>query len=341
MKEQFTLDEVRELEHKLTKEPNDSDKMNALAIAYLSCREVGSYNKAYDLFRKAFEVAPSVKTATNYAYQIITDEEDYEGGIDLLQVFVDREPKSFMPYNLIAYAFLHSGNYQQANLYFEKANTLSTKKRAEILHNLALSENHLGNTQRALSLYEQAIAIYDEDNESKFNKALCQVELGQRNNIDQIIQEIIKSDAYKNSTAWVSCTDLAQLSYLNGDMKQAYELFMQSRFSYDLLSFPELCYLLLKYDDQKLKELTEKEIKEKMSWIAELNNPEDDDYDDYTEEERRQNISELNVEISKLKNLRLRSGNQPILKATSLYKAVFCGCMLYDCKQHGTPFDDE
>lgn len=339
MNEQCNIDDIRQLESSLLKNPNDTDLMNKLAIGYLSCREAESFNKVDGLLKKAFETKPFIKTANNYAYQIITDWDNYEKGIEILQPFVDKEPKSFMPYNLIGYAYLMKENYEKAKLYFEKAMTLSQTEMVEIIHNLAVCENQINNPSKALTLYEKSIEIMDKDNESKFNKAICQIELGQTSEIDRIIHEVRKSEAYKDPTAWVSCTDLSQLCYLKNDFKQAYEILMESP-NFDLQSYPEFCYLLLKFNESKFNELAEEEIESKKTWIADLNDPEDEEYDDYTEKERVAEIQKLNKEIETITTLRQNLINPPELKPSELYKTIFCGCMFYDCKIHGTQFDD-
>ncbi len=340
MNEKYNIDEIRELENSLSKNPNNTDLINKLALGYLSCREANSFNKVDELLKKAFEIRPTIKTSNNYAYQIITEWDDYEKAIEILQPFVDKEPKSFMPYNLIGYAYLMKENYEKAKFYFEKAMTLSQTEMVEIIHNLAVCENHLDKPHKALTLYEKAISIMDNDNESKFNKALCQIELGLDSEINNIIEKIKLSEAYKDPTAWVSCTDLSQLCYIKKDMNQAYELLMESPFSVDLLSYPEFCYLLLEINESKFNELVKEEIKSKESWIADLKNPEDEEYENYTEEERVADIKKLNDEIEKIKTLRQKLINPPELKPSELYKTIFCGCMFYDCKIHGTRFDD-
>jgi tetratricopeptide (TPR) repeat protein len=339
MKEQYSIDDIKQFENSLSKNPNDTDIMNKLAIGYLSCIEADSYNKVDDLLKKAFEIKPSIKTSNNYAYQLITDWNDYQKGIEILQPFVDKEPKSFMPYNLIGYAYLLQENYEKAKFYLEKAMVLSQTEMVEIIHNLAVCESQLNNHRRALTLYEKSIEIMDKDNESKFNKAVCQIELGQTSEIDRIIQEIRSSEAYKDPTAWVSSIDLSELCYLKNDLKQAYDLLMESP-SFDFESYPEFCYLLLKYNGSKFDELKEKEIESKKSWIADLINPEDEDYDDYTEDERESEVNNLNNEIERINNLRQTLIEQPIIKPVELYKTIFCGCLFYDCKMHGTQFDD-
>ncbi|NLR95079.1 tetratricopeptide repeat protein [Flammeovirga agarivorans] len=339
MNEQYNINDIRQLENGLTKNPNDTDLINKLAIGYLSCREADSFNKVDGLLKKAFEIKPSIKTANNYAYQIITDWDDYERGIEILQPFIDKEPKSYMPYNLIGYAYLMKENYEKAKFYFEKALTLSQTEMVEIIHNLAVCENYLDNPQKALTLYDKSIELMDKDNESKFNKAVCQIELGLTSEIDQIIQKIRKSESYKDLTAWVSCTDLSQLCYLNNDLKQAYDILMESP-NFDLQSYPEFCYLLLKYNDSKFNELAEEEVESKKSWIADLNDPEDEEYEDYTEQERLAEIKKLNEEIEIIRTLRQKLINPPEIKPSELYKTIFCGCLFYDCKIHGTQFDE-
>jgi tetratricopeptide (TPR) repeat protein len=340
MNQQYSIEEIKQLEITLSKNPTDTDLINKLAIGYLSCSEAESFNQVDELLEKAYEINPTIKTSNNYAYQIITDWYGYDLGIEILQPFVDKKPKSFMPYNLIGYAYLMKGNYEKAKSYFQEAMTLSQTEMVEIIHNLAVCESHLGNPHKAMHLYERAIAIMDKENESKFNKALCLVELGLDSDITKIIEEIKLSEAYTHPTAWVSCTDLSQLCYLKNDMKQAYDLLMESPFSFDLLSYPEFSYLLLKYNKSKYSKIEKKTIQEKESWLTRLNNIEDEEYEDYSEEERTTEGKKLNSEIEAIKKLGQKLVNPPEIKPSELYKTISCGCMLYDCKIHGNQFDD-
>ncbi|WP_162304597.1 tetratricopeptide repeat protein [Maribellus luteus] len=340
MNEQYNIEEIRQLEKNLSEKPDDTDLMNKLAIGYLNCREADSFNKVDDLLKKAFEIKPSIKTSNNYAYQIITDRDDYEKGIEILKPFVDKKPKSFMPYNVIGYAYLMKGNYEKAKFYFEKAMTLSQTEMVEIIHNLAVCENHLGNPQKALNLYDKSIAINDKDNESKFNKAVCLYELGSHSEIEEIIQTIRKSAAYKDSTAWVSSSELSELYYLQGDLQNAYDFFLQNPFTPDLISDLVSSFLLFNYDKPKFQKLVNEQVGEKNEWINELNDPKDEDYYDYSDEERIEQTKKLENEIHTLKSIELHLTKPPQLNPAKLYMTTFCGCMLYDCKIHRTQFDE-
>ncbi len=340
MNEQYNIDEIRQLEKILLEKPDDTDLMNKLAIGYLSCREANSFNKVDDLFKEAFKIKPSIKTANNYAYHIITDWDDFEKGIEILQPFVDKKPKSFMPYNLIGYAYLMKENYEKAKFYFEKAMTLSQIEIVEIIHNLAVCENHLGNPKKAFNLYDKSIAINDKDNESKFNKAVCQYELGLNIEIEDTIQKIKTSVAYKDSTALVSSSELSELYYLQGDLQNAYDFLKQNPFTPDLISDMVSSFLLCNYDKPMFQKLVNEQVGEKSEWINELNDPKDEDYCNYTDTERIEQIKTLENEIHTLKNLELHLTEPPKLNPVKLYMTTFCGCMFYDCKVHRTQFEE-
>jgi len=339
MNKQYDINEIRQLEYELSKNPYDTDLMNKLAIGYLSCSDANGYSKVDDLFEKAYKIKPSIKTANNYAYQIITDWFGYEEGIKILQPFINKEPKSFMPYNLIAYAYLMSKDYAKAKFYYEKAMTLSQTELVEINHNLAVCENQLNNHQNALTLYEKSITIKDKENLSKYNKALTHIELNQTSEIDQIVREIKKSEAYKSPSATVSNIDLAQLYYINRNFKKAYELLIENPNIY-LQAFPELSYLLLKFNKSKFDEIANEEIENIKSMIVDLNNPTDEEYNDYSEQERIAEIKKLHNEIETIKTLKQKLINPPDLKPSKLYQTMFLDCLFYDCKIHGTQFDD-
>ena len=339
MNKKYDINEIRHLEYELSKNPYDTDLMNELAIGYLSCSDANGYSKVDDLLEKAYKIKPSIKTANNYAYQVITDWLDYKEGIKILQPFINKEPKSFMPYNLIAYAYLMSKDYTKAKFYYEKAMILSQTERVEINHNLAVCENQLNNHKKALTLYEKSISIMDNENLSKYNKALTHIELNQTSEIDLIVREIKESLAYKSPSAAVSNIDLAQLYYNIRNFKKAYELLIENP-SFYLQSFPELSYLLLKFNKSIFDEIANEEIENIKTMIFDLNNPTNEEYNDYNEQERIVEIKKLRNEIETIRTLKQKLVNPPDINPSKLFKTMFLDCLFYDCKVHGTQFDD-
>ncbi len=101
MNAHYSLDRIRQMENKLSNNCTDTALLNSLAIAYLTNPEADGYNKADDLLKRAYTIKTSIKTANNFAYQLICDGFEYQKGIDILQPFVDLHPRSYMPYNLL------------------------------------------------------------------------------------------------------------------------------------------------------------------------------------------------------------------------------------------------
>lgn len=337
----YSLEDLKQLDLELTKNPFDMDLMNKLAISCMYWEHLDEYvDRADELLEKAFDLAPSIKSANNYAYQIIMDRNDFEKGIEILQPYINKGPNSFMPYVLIGYAYLMIENYKFAETYFEKAINLEPTELFPIYHNLGVCKCHLNQLETALELFEKSILIEDNGNESKYNKAICQVELGDFSEIDSIIDEIRNSDVYQEPFVNVCNIDLSLLCYLMNDFKKAYDLLMESP-NFDLFSHPELCFLLQQYNASKYDELVEELIERTNSWIAKLNNPEYEFYDRYTEEERLAEIQEENVELEEIMSLKERLVEPPKIKSLELYKTLYCGCLLYDCKVHNTAFKDE
>ncbi len=335
---QYNIEEIERLKKILALNKRDTDVMNKLAIAYLDNDQ--AYYIAQGLFKRAYKLNPSIKTANNYACLLIVQDWLFEEGIEILQPFIESNPKSDIPYNLIAYAYLRLEKYKIAAEYFEKAKNLSRSPRVEILHNLAYCKNNLGQTQEALELYNQAIQIQDDHNESKYNAALCKVELGLDFDLDQLIEFIRNSDAYKQKHVWISNIQLSMLCYFKGKYKKAYELMLESN-ELGILGFPEFSFLLLKYNKYLYDELKKQQIEKNQEYINELYDTEDEDYEDYTEEERFERIQELKEEINTILYQEARLTRFPKdTKPIDLYEYIFCGCMYFDCKKHGNQFDD-
>ncbi len=338
MTQETNIPEIKQLELELQNNPLDVSLMNQLAIAYLPHNEI-SYGKTLELLHRAFEISPSIKTANNYAYQLIAEWYECEKGIEVLLPFMDQKPKSYMPYALIGYAYLMIENYSNAESYLEKANSLSPTEKVEIIHNLGLSKSHLKKHSEAMALYEKSIEIMDSDNLSKYNKALCHIDLHQNKQVNKLINEIRKTEAYQDPTGDVSNLDLSLLSFLNNDLEQAYQLLMENdNFRYPFE--PEVCYLLLKFNPSKYQELAAEEIESAANLIKDIKNPKSEDYANFSDQERATEIIELQEEIEKIKNTELELKNIPEVKTKESYRSIFCGCLFYDCKMHGTAFDD-
>jgi hypothetical protein len=337
MKNEYTLAKIREFEKSLNLNPSDTDLMNKLAIGYLNVPDAGGFNEVTVMLEKAYNIKPSIKTANNYAYQLITDWEEYEKGIALLQDYIQEEPNSHMPYNLIGYAQLMSKDYIEAIRNFK----ISLKKKTEVdtIHNLAMANNLIGENQNAIELYNEICNINHVDNRTLYNKAVTAIELKKFVEINPIIVRIKNSKEYNENAPWISNLDLSLLYYSNNELEKAYQI-LSENLNIWLSDSPEFGYLLLKYNKSKFKELVADEIAHILDWIKDYHDPEDKEYKNLTEEEKSIEINELLKKIEMIKRLEIKHSTKPKINFKSLYKTIGCGCMLYDCKLHQNEYDD-
>ena len=323
MSQEHQINEIQQLEELLSTHPTDSSIMSQLAIGYLNCREAERYEKAASLFKQAFELSPSVETATNYAYFLMIERREYEEGIELLRTFIDQKPKSLIPYNLIGFAYLCLENYGEAVDYFAQAMCFMPVAQRDIIHNFAFCKHHLGELKEAIELYDQAIALGDQYHQSLFNKALCQAELGHQEDVNHALKILRHKEAYQDPVM------LSQLCYVNNNMEWAYELLMED-LQFSLLGYPELCYVLLQHNRPKFDELLAKQLEWYQSLIAETNDPANEDYDSYSEEERVAQSMMYQKATEQLKNLSTQLLTPPMVTPVSLASFVVGSKMLYD-----------
>jgi hypothetical protein len=339
MKNEYTIEEIRSLESELNLNPSDTNLMNKLAIAYLNVPDAGGWNDIDELFRKAHSLTPGIKTANNYAYQMICDWNECKKGIDLLEPFIESSPKSYMPYNLIGYAYLLVNRAEEAEYYFQKSSDLANAFISEIVHNLAVSKSYLGKIQEAVDLNKIVIGNEDLNNQALFNLGVNYAKVKEHRKVDKLIKELIVSEEYTNNNVWVSNIELSQLSYSNGNLELAYEL-IKNESNFWISSFPEFAYILNKFDKPKFNELIDKEIKMETEWLDELKNPDEEELLESTSEEREEESKQRLKNISRLEKLEDELRIAPKLEIRELYQIGHCGCMLYDCKVHETMFDE-
>jgi predicted RNA-binding protein with EMAP domain len=337
MKYKYSIAEIRETEKSLNLNPSDSNLMNKLAIGYLNVPDAGGFNEVTKLLEKAYKIKPSIKTANNYAYQLITDWEEYEKGIKILKGYIQKIPNSHMPYNLIGYAQLMTQEYIEAITNFKIS--LNKKNEVDTIHNLAMANNLLDDNQNALALYNKICNMNDVDNRTLYNKAVTLIELKKFTEIHPLVERIKNSKEYNENPPWVSNLDLSVLYLSNDELEKAYELLSQD-LNVWLSDSHELGYLLLKYNKSKFNELVENEIEHILDWIKDYQDPEDEEYKDMTEKEKSIEINELLVKIENIKRLEIKHATKPKINFKSLYQTVGCGCMLYDCKVHQNEYDD-
>lgn len=324
----YSIEKIKQMKKKFSINCNDTTLLNSLAIAYLMNTEANGYNKVDDLLRQAYTINPSVKTANNYAYQLICDNFEYQKGIDILQPFVDLKPRSYMPYNLLGFAYLKSKRYEQANKYLRIAMELSNNKNLSICNNLAVSLSLNNLNEEAYQLYTNI--LYKEPiTETMYNKAIASVELGS-SDISSLIEQIHKSTSYMSS---IDNIDLSVLYYLINDYHSSYKCLIENC-NFSLLEWKSLSFVLYHNNRRKFEEIKQDAICQRELWKKDFYG--NVDYDDCSENE----IDSLNNDIQELDKLECHLMCPPVVNTKELYHTLPIGCMLFDCKVCNNPFDD-
>lgn len=324
----YSIGKIKQMEKKLSSDCNDAALLNSLAIAYLMNPEANGYNKVDGLLKQAFTINPSVKTANNYAYQLICDNFEYQKGIDVLQPFVDLTPRSFMPYNLLGFAYLKIERYELANKYLSIAAKLTESKNLSICNNLAVSFSLRNLNKEACQLYT-TILEKEPINETIYNKALASVELG-CTDISSLIEQIHESASYMSS---IDNIDLSLLYYLSNDYPSSYQCLMENC-NFSLLDWKSLSFVLYRYNRTKFEKLKQDAVCQRELWKKDLQDNVDDE--DCSEDV----IASLNNEIQELEKLECYLECPPSVNVKELYHILPIGCMLFDCKVCNNPFDD-
>jgi len=106
----------------------------------------------------------------------------------------------------------------------------------------------------------------------------------------------------------------------------------------DLADWPELAYSLFRPHQTLFDKTISELISEREEWIVELES-EHEDWEDYSSAEKLERIEEFRSEIAIRRNLKSSFEKiQPDSKLETM--SEYCGCLLFDCKQHNNPLND-
>ncbi|MDF1676677.1 MAG: tetratricopeptide repeat protein [Vicingaceae bacterium] len=337
--------ELDELLIKHKENPNDLDIINLIAIGYFQNYEKKADKDDFDFFEKAYTLKKTVKSTHNFAWFLYFEWSEIqwrwkEGdaikkALKIQKECIDLDPKSFYPYYQYGYMLMGEDKFTEAIKYLNIAKT-KTKNRG-VEHNLGFCYYRLGQYQLAKSHFSKSSETEDLEHRSLFNLALVEYKL---NNLDKVTEIIDKLQNPSEADAPLMDYEIGQLLFLVNEFeKSAQWTIKQGVDGIDLLDWKGLAYSIYTTNKKLFYIELQKGISERHMWIEEINDNHPD-WTEYSEEEKKEKLIELENEIKYRENIEKEFQNKPILNVDELLIVEPIYCLLFDCKLHGNLKND-
>jgi tetratricopeptide (TPR) repeat protein len=118
---------------------------------------------------------------------------DYETGILLHQRLLEKEPENPLALYHLGYAYGHMGDHQKEVYYYEQAIALGMKDDA-IFYNLGLAYGDLDQLENAIQAFKKAIAIEPGNLNARFDLSRLYIASGDFQEARHQLQQILKID---------------------------------------------------------------------------------------------------------------------------------------------------
>lgn len=339
--------EFKTLIQELEKNPTNLDLINSVAIGYFENYDQKLDKEDFDHFEKAYLLKKTVKSTHNFAWFLYFEWSEIEWrwkqdsainkAIEIQKQCIALNPKTYLPYFQLGYMLIDQKLFKEALPYLEKANQIENHK--EITHNLGYCYFQLKQFEKAKNLFSKAVKELDIENRSLFNLALTEYECKNVEKVKTIADKLfIKIETNQHST--VSGYEIGQLYFLTNDFEKSTEcLIKQGIEGIDLIDWDDLSYSLYQTNTTTWKNQISQSINERVDWIKEIESGHED-WEDYSEEEKRERLIELKSEIELRKNTLSEGMPKPKLDLSESLLVEDCGCLLFDCKRHGNRKND-
>lgn len=339
-----TEKDLKRLEKALAENPTDTNLMNELALGYFVNPKSLKDNEDVKLLEKAYQTNKTVKSTHNLAwfyYEGYGENSSIERAIEIQQECISMNPKSYYPYHLYGVLLLINNQYSEAIKYLEIA--YSKENCRDIANDLGVAYAKTGNLEIAKDYLIKATKEKDIEYKSKYNLAITKTQLNEKEDTLTIAEEfkkLIIDGVDKFDT--IDGFSVAYLYYILDDKDTAYACCKTCDWNvYDLFSWEHVPYLIYKNDIEEFKKLVASEIEDKKNWIIE-NKDNDEFWEDDTEEEKQQYLTECESEITRLTNLEAEFAlNKPNIDINNQYLLESCGCLLFGCPEHNNLKYDE
>jgi tetratricopeptide (TPR) repeat protein len=159
----FTLNQLKDddkaifyLNQALEIKPDDVQLIGTLAMIYNGMR---NYHLSDSLYERALELEPNDPLINNnYSYAFATRGIQLERALKMVQISVKADSLNSSYLDTIGWVYFMLGNYTEAKSYLEKAIEVGGKS-SVMLDHLADTEFKLGNKEKAIELWKNAIEL--------------------------------------------------------------------------------------------------------------------------------------------------------------------------------------
>ena len=159
----FTLNQLKEddkaifyLNQALEIKPDDVQLIGTLAMIYNGLRK---FELSDSLYERALELEPNDPLINNnYSYAFATRGIQLERALSMVQISVKADSLNSSYLDTIGWVYFMLGNYNEAKQYLEKAIKVGGKS-SVMLDHLADAEFKLGNTEKAIELWKNALEL--------------------------------------------------------------------------------------------------------------------------------------------------------------------------------------
>ena len=159
----FTLNQLKDndkaifyLKQALEIEPDEVQLIGTLAMIYNGMQ---SYELSDSLYERALELKPDDPLINNnYSYAFATRQIKLERALKMVQISITADSLNSSYLDTIGWVHFMLGNYKEAKLYLEKAIEVGGES-AVMLDHLADTESKLGNQEKAIELWQNALKL--------------------------------------------------------------------------------------------------------------------------------------------------------------------------------------
>ena len=329
--------ELKKLIQDFQKNPKNLDLINQIAIGYLENTSIQTDDQELKYFELAYSIKKTVKSTHNLAWFLYFEHGEEEKATEIQNECIQLNPSSFYPYYQYGFFHLEQSKFSEAILFLKKAYQI--EKRWDILHNIGYCYFQLKQFQKSKEYFSKCISSFDVENKSLYNLGVNEWNL---KNFDQvkIIADKLTEDIEPNAFKSISGYDIGFLYFLIDDLESATKcLIKQGINGVDLIDCKDLSYSLFITDKKLWKRTISESINERKKWCAEIENNHED-WSEYDIDEKKEYLNELKDEIKIRQNTIEKGIIKPLVNPDENVWFEHCGCLLYDCLQHGNSKND-
>jgi len=340
--------ELKKLLADLDKDPTNLELINKVAIGYFENYNLKTDKEDFGYFEKAYQLKKTVKSTHNFAWFLYFEWSEIEWhcneanakekALKVQKECIELQPKSYLPYYQYGYMLLDQKHYHEAIPFLTKANGILNHR--EITHNLGYCHFKIHDYQKAYEYFQTSTINLDIENRSLFSLSLAAFKIGKFEQVKSIAQKLfddIENQVHKT----ISGYEIGLLFYLLEDYQLASTcLIKQGIDGIDLFDWPEFSYSLYLTDKETWENKITQSINEKLDRIKEIEDGHEIQ-EDFTEEEKREQLVELRSEIELRKNTLSTAMTKPNIDLSESLWVEFPACLLFDCNRHGNRENDE